>query len=213
MTPDMLISELRRWHAQAKKADAGTDLALNDPAPYARVRIADDDGGRPGTVLAEVVLTARHADDLASCLTSPTAFASADPAALASWLGRLAWAHTSPACWFVTCDAAGEVEGSVPLDAPGVSVLADRLSLHQTWLFAEQIARAATAISEGARVMVTGTASHLRGATGECGVVVRAKLVDIEPNYTWAYDVRLDDVGGGVQTFTGDELELQAPTA
>jgi len=205
-----LTAALQDWHAQARKGDVGSDPAINDPAPYALVRIAADSDARPGAVLAEIVLTERHAQDLASCLTSPTAFASCNPAALASWLASGWYARPETAlCWFVACDADGTPEGCVPLDEAGAYGVAEQLGVHAIWLACEQACRKNLAIGESAHVRIVGTGSHLDSARGELGTVVRAKLVEVEPEIWWAYDVRLDRAPDGFpQTFVDGEIEL-----
>ena len=148
-----LADALQRWHAQASEADRDTDPALNDPAPYAQIRLATDASGRPGAILTEITLTERQADDFASCLTGPGAYATSAPWALAEWLRTGRYAQPEDAtCWFIACDADGQPEGQVPLDGNGVDGLTKQFSTHQAWMAGEQFLRRECPFQEGSRV-------------------------------------------------------------
>jgi hypothetical protein len=210
-----LAEALERWHAQAREADTGTNPVLNDPAPYAQIRLATDASSRPGAMLTKITLTARHADDLASCLTMPGASATSAPWALAEWLQTTRYAQPqNAACWFIACNAAGQPERQVPLDSDGTEGLARQMGIHQVWMAGEQFLRRECPFQEGSRVKVIGEGAHLGSVRGQLGTVTRLKLASADPELVWWCSVRLDhDRSGVCQTFAEGELSTSPGSA
>jgi hypothetical protein len=194
-----LAQSLVDWSDQAKRCDLGTDPALNDPAPYAHLRVVSG-GARGGVDLAAITVTNRQAVNLAAGFNgrfggTPTA----SPKSLAAWLGCEFYDPAAPAtCRVVVCDITGRIAGTVGLSTRRAAQLAEQLRQHIRWLEHERLlSHTDCPFPEGSRVRVERPDEENAALRGRTGVVSRAKLLYLEPFPDWLIHVRLDDDHSG----------------
>jgi hypothetical protein len=183
---ELLVAALLDWHTEARKSDTASDAAWNDPAPFARLRIARDEHGTCGMTAAEIVLTERHACHLASCATRRyTEWCDGGLPALAQALRRLAGSRPGrEAAWVELIDAQGRTKAAMVLESKRCAGLAEQLRRHAGWLLSERIFAGASPFHEGDKVEAPELESW--------GLVTQVKLATKHGELEWSYRVWLD---------------------
>lgn len=205
-----LTDRLAGFRDSIRKGDKDTDPALNDPAPYAEIRLVENGTADP---LIEYTLTAWHADSLAPALAGSSLGGSAtqSPDALAQWTRSTYWRPEKEADGYIEFSTPGRTESHrVWLSNDSAYELGRTMDDVGAWVAGEQFLtgrEAAYHHKDSVRVRDDAWGS----SAGRTGIVARVRLESVgrrgdEP--TFAYEVRMDhDRSGFCQTFHAEELE------